>query len=116
MFTENTIQDFIINEYLGTININISCINMRNEVTLNLGTCFESIDKYILYTVWIKHKLVLLYYAIFHCGEYKIISRRVTNMAENIKEMNRENSELASVTSWAAWFEGEESWGANDDD
>ena len=48
--------------------------------------------------------------------ERTIISRRVTKMTENIKEMNRENSELASVTSWAAWFEGEESWGLSDDD
>ena len=37
-------------------------------------------------------------------------------MAENIKETNRENCELASVAGWAAWFEGEESWGFDGDD
>ena len=60
--------------------------------------------------------LSLICCAIFTLMERTIISRRVTKMTENIKEMNRENSELASVTSWAAWFEGEESWGLSDDE
>lgn len=46
--------------------------------------------------------LSLICCAIFTLMERTIISRRVTKMTENIKEMNRENSELASVTSWAA--------------
>ena len=31
--------------------------------------------------------------------------------SEEIKEMNREESETATVESWGAWFEGVESWG-----
>ncbi|MGN0141868.1 MAG: hypothetical protein ACI4AD_06535 [Roseburia sp.] len=37
-------------------------------------------------------------------------------MAENIKKTNRENSDFASVAAWAAWFEGEEGWGVDNDD
>ncbi|MDO5774237.1 MAG: hypothetical protein Q4P16_08010 [Spirochaetales bacterium] len=33
-----------------------------------------------------------------------------------ITEMNKKESELNSVMAWAAWFEGEESWGSDSDD
>ena len=37
---------------------------------------------------------------------------------ELIKELNREECELASVEDWASWCEGEEGWGggSSDDD
>lgn len=35
---------------------------------------------------------------------------------ENIYAMNRENCDRVSVEAWAAWYEGEESWGFEDDD
>lgn len=34
---------------------------------------------------------------------------------EEIRMANKNESESAAVTSWAAWFEGEESWGSYDD-
>jgi len=33
------------------------------------------------------------------------------NFAE-IKKLNKEACELATVEGWAAWYEGEEGWGA----
>lgn len=38
---------------------------------------------------------------------------------ENFEDENLRNCESESVSQWAAWFEGEESWGddsGNDDD
>lgn len=35
---------------------------------------------------------------------------------QDIRTINRENCDKTTIEAWAAWFEGEESWGANDDD
>lgn len=35
---------------------------------------------------------------------------------DEIVEMNRKETELNSIIAWAAWFEGEESWGSDSDD
>lgn len=35
---------------------------------------------------------------------------------ENIKSINKENCDTMTVESWAAWYEGEEGWGAGSDD
>lgn len=32
---------------------------------------------------------------------------------EEIRIVNKNDSESSAVSSWAAWFEGEESWGAD---
>ena len=34
---------------------------------------------------------------------------------ENVKELNKSSCEVQTVESWASWYEGEESWGSNDD-
>jgi len=34
---------------------------------------------------------------------------------KNIKSVNKEKCEAQTVEAWAAWFEGEEGWGCNDD-
>lgn len=34
---------------------------------------------------------------------------------EDVKVMNQANCDKASVVAWAAWYEGEEGWG-NDDE
>ena len=37
-------------------------------------------------------------------------------MNETMESVNREYCENNTVESWAAWFEGEEGWGADSDD
>lgn len=34
---------------------------------------------------------------------------------EDIKYINKENCETQTIETWASWFEGEESWGFEDD-
>ena len=35
---------------------------------------------------------------------------------EEIKKINRSESETSSIESWASWYEGEEGWGVGGDD
>jgi hypothetical protein len=34
---------------------------------------------------------------------------------EDIKTINKENCEAQTIEAWAAWYEGEEGWGIDDD-
>ena len=36
--------------------------------------------------------------------------------AEEIKKVNRNESETSAIESWASWYEGEEGWGVGGDD
>lgn len=35
---------------------------------------------------------------------------------ENIKSINKYNCNIQTIEAWAAWYEGEEGWGAGGDD
>lgn len=34
---------------------------------------------------------------------------------DNVQSQNKECCEIRTVEAWAAWFEGEEGWGVDDD-
>ncbi|WP_279380748.1 hypothetical protein [Mobilitalea sibirica] len=40
----------------------------------------------------------------------------MNSTCETVKEINKRECENASIEGWAAWYEGEEGWGIDDDD